>query len=190
MFCAFFRHSPIDPNAALAGLTELSKSLVDQKIPGAAVGVAEPPGVLLKGYGQRDVAGGKPMTPDTIQQIASITKQFTVAALGTLARRGKLEWDKPVRDFLPEFRLHDDYATLRATPRDLVSHRIGLPRHDFVWFGASLPRDDLYGRLRYLPFSRDIRSEFQYNNYARDRRLPRRPAERLRLGNARSYRAF
>ena len=156
-----------DPRAALRGIDELiDKALVDQKIPGASVGVVVGDDlILLKGYGRRDVAGDKPMTPDTMIQIASITKQFTVASLGTLVRRGKLEWDKPVRDVLPEFRLNDDYATLHATPRDLVTHRIGLPRHDMVWFGSTLPREELYRRLRYLPFSRDIRTEFQYNNF-------------------------
>ena len=121
--------------------------------------------VLLKGYGLRDIENKKPVTPDTMFPIASITKQFTVASLGTLVRQGKLDWDKPVRDYMPEFRLHDDYATLRATPRDLVTHRIGLPRHDFAWFGSPLTREQLYGQLRHFPFSKDIRTRFQYNNF-------------------------
>lgn len=156
-----------DPKKALAGLGALvEKALADQKIPGAAVAVVVGDEVvLLEGYGLRDVAGKLPMTPDTLIPIASVTKQFTVGALGTLVRRGKLEWDKPIRDYLPEFRLHDDYATLRATPRDLVTHRIGLPRHDGAWFGSSLSREELYGKLRYFPFSRDIRTRFQYNNF-------------------------
>ena len=104
------------------------------------------------------------MTPDTLMPIASITKQFTVGSLGTLVRQGKLDWDKPVRDYLPDFRVNDDVATLRATPRDLVTHRIGLPRHDGLWFGSTLTREQLYGRLQYLPFSRDMRTTFQYNN--------------------------
>lgn len=156
-----------DPAAALAGLdAAIEAALADQKIPGAAVGVVVGDEVvLLKGYGLRDLERKLPMTPDTLMPIASVTKQFTVSALGTLVRRGKLDWDAPVRDYLPEFRLHDDYATLRATPRDLVTHRIGLPRHDLAWFGSDLTREQLYGRLRHMPFSRDIRTRFQYNNF-------------------------
>ncbi len=156
-----------DPRRALAGLDAfIEKALKDQKIPGAEVAVVVGDEVvLLKGYGQRDVAGQLPMTPDTQIPIASMSKQFTVGALGTLVRQGKLDWDRPVREYLPEFRLHDDYATLRATPRDLVTHRIGLPRHDFAWFGSPSAREDLYGKLRYFPFSRDIRTRFQYNNF-------------------------
>ena len=120
--------------------------------------------VLLKGYGLADIDGKRAMTPDTLMPIASVTKQFTVAALGTLVRQGKLDWDKPVRDYMPDFRVGDDVATMRATPRDLVTHRIGLPRHDGLWFGSTLTREQLYQRLPYLPFSRDIRTRFQYNN--------------------------
>ena len=156
-----------DPKQALAGLGDfITRELQAQKIPGAAVAViVNDDVVLLEGYGFRDTAGRKPVTPDTVFPIASITKQFTVASLGTLARQGKLDWDKPVRDYMPDFRVGDDYATLRATPRDLVTHRIGLPRHDMVWFGSSLTREDLYRQLPHLTFNKDIRTRFQYNNF-------------------------
>ena len=49
-----------------------------------------------------------PVTDQTLFPIASITKSFTVATLGTLATEGKLDWDKPVRDYLPDFRLYDE----------------------------------------------------------------------------------
>jgi CubicO group peptidase (beta-lactamase class C family) len=154
------------PAQAFQGLDALiEKALVDQKIPGATVGVVVGDEVvLLKGYGLADRDAKRPMTPDTLMPIASVTKQFTVGALGTLVRQGKLDWDRPVRDYMPDFRVHDDVATLRATPRDLVTHRIGLPRHDGLWFGSTLTREQLYGRLQYLPFSRDMRVRFQYNN--------------------------
>lgn len=143
----------------------VEKALADQKIPGATVGVViGDEVVLLKGYGLADREGKRAMTPDTLMPIASVTKQFTVGALGTLVRQGKLDWDKPVRDYMPDFRVSDDMATLRATPRDLVTHRIGLPRHDALWFGSTLTREQLYARLPYLPFSRDMRVRFQYNN--------------------------
>jgi CubicO group peptidase (beta-lactamase class C family) len=156
-----------DPKKALAGLGDfVRRELEAQKIPGAAVAViVGDEVVLLEGYGFRDTAGRRPVTPDTVFPIASITKQFTVASLGTLARQGKLDWDKPVRDYMPDFRVGDDIATLRATPRDLVTHRIGLPRHDFVWYGSTLPREELYRQLRHLPLNKDIRTRFQYNNF-------------------------
>jgi CubicO group peptidase (beta-lactamase class C family) len=121
--------------------------------------------VLLKGYGLRDVQKRLPMTENTVQPIASITKSFTVASLATLVRDGKLNWDTPVRDYLPDFRLHNDYATQNLTVRDLVTHRSGLPRHDWAWYGSTATREELYKRLRYFEFSADLRQRFQYNNF-------------------------
>ena len=51
------------------------------------------------------------------------------------------------------------------TPRDLVTHRSGLPRHDLVWYnnlGAS--REELVRRLAYLEPTADLRAKWQYNN--------------------------
>jgi CubicO group peptidase (beta-lactamase class C family) len=122
----------------LAGLdTFLAATMKDWKMPGTAVAVVkEGQVVLLEAYGLRDLEAKLPVTPRTIFPIASITKSFTVAALASLAADGKLDWDKPVHEMLPGFRLYDDVATLRVTPRDLVTHRTGLPRHDAMWYMA------------------------------------------------------
>ena len=106
-------------------------------VPGVAIVVVKDDRIILqRGYGYRDLEKKLPMTAKTVQPIASITKSFTVTALATLVRDGKLAWDKPVRDYLPDFKLYNDYATLNVTPRDLVTHRTGLPRHDFSWVGT------------------------------------------------------
>lgn len=137
----------------------------DWKVPGAAIVIVKNGKVVVsKGYGLRDVKNNLPVTDQTLFPIASITKSFTVATLGTLASEGKLDWDKPVRDYLPDFRLSDDVLTARVTPRDLVTHRTGLPRHDATWYRSGLTREEMYSRLRYLEPNRDLRREFQYNN--------------------------
>lgn len=104
------------------------------------------------------------MTGTTIFPIASITKSFTVTALGTLADRGMLDWDKPVREYLPGFRMNDPVATEQLTARDMVTHRSGLPRHDLVWYSSSFTRGQLVERLRYLESNKPLRLKFQYNN--------------------------
>jgi CubicO group peptidase (beta-lactamase class C family) len=133
--------------------------------PGVSIAVVQDGRVILaKGYGLRDVERKLPMTAETVQPIASVTKSFTVAALATLVRDGKIEWDKPVRDFLPDFRLHSDYATNTVTVRDLVTHRSGLPRHDSAWYGSPRTREQLFQVLRHFPLSYEPRARFQYNN--------------------------
>jgi len=154
------------PAQALAGIDSvIEQELKTFQVPGIAVAVVVGDEVVLsKGYGLRDVEKKLPMAAETQMPIASVTKQFTVAALGTLVRQGKLDWDKPVREYLPDFRLHNEYATSHATARDLVTHCIGLPRHDAIWYGTELTREQIYHRLPFFEFSRDLRVRFQYNN--------------------------
>ena len=143
----------------------VARVMQDWKVPGAAIAIVKDGKVVFsKGYGLRDVKNNLPVTEQTLFPIASITKSFTVATLGTLASEGKLDWDKPVREYLPDFRLYDDVLTARVTPRDLVTHRTGLPRHDATWYRSGLTREEMYARLRYLEPNRDLRREFQYNN--------------------------
>lgn len=143
----------------------VTQELVRWKVPGVAMAIVKDGKIVLaRGYGLRDIERQLPMTESTVQPIASTTKSFTVAALATLVRDGQLKWDEPVREYLPDFRLHSDYATQTVTVRDLLTHRSGMPRHDRVWYGSSLSREQLYQRLRYLPLSAEPRARFQYNN--------------------------
>ncbi len=143
----------------------VEESLAKWNVPGAGIAIVkngEP--VLVKGYGFRDVDGKVSVTENTQFAIGSATKAFTALILGTLVDEGRIDWDKPVRNYLPTFALYDDYATKEMTPRDLVCHRSGLPRHDLLWYGSSLSRKELFDRLRYLRPNVSFRSEFQYQN--------------------------
>lgn len=150
----------------LNGLDEFISSVMNQwKVPGLAIAVIHNDQVILsKGYGYRDVEKKLPVTPKTLFAIGSITKSFTVCLLSMLADEGKLDWDKPVRSYLPDFQLKDQTATEQMTPRDLVTHRSGLPRHDGLWYGSQLTRRQMYERLRHLEPSKAFRSTYQYNN--------------------------
>ncbi|UCF20553.1 MAG: serine hydrolase [Gemmatimonadota bacterium] len=143
----------------------ISGVVTESGLPGLAIAVVKDGEVILsKGYGYRDLDGQLPVTSSTLFAIGSITKSFTVTVLGMLADEGKLDWDVPVRTYLPDFRLQDDVAGERMTPRDLVTHRSGLPRHDLLWYGSDLTRREMYERLRYLEPSKDFRQVFQYQN--------------------------
>jgi len=121
--------------------------------------------VYLKGHGLRDLEKRLPATPQTLYAIGSSSKAFTTFAMGALVDQGKLQWDVPVRTYLPWFRMNTDFATLHITPRDLVTHRSGLPRHDALWYNnTTMSREDLVRRIAYLPLNKDLRETFQYNN--------------------------
>lgn len=134
-------------------------------VPGLALGAIRGGApVWLKGYGFRDVERRLPVTPSTLMAIGSNTKSFTVVLMGMLVDSGKLAWDQPLRTYLPDFQLRDPFATLEMTPRDLVRHNSGLPRHDLVWYGRPFDRQELYRRLKFLEPSASFRSRWQYQN--------------------------
>ena len=143
----------------------VEKTRSQWEVPGCAIAIFQDKKVIFsEGFGYRDIKKKLPVTVDTLFPIASVSKAFTTMTLAILVDEGKLEWDKPVRDYFPEFRLFDPVATERITPRDLVTHRTGLPRHDVVWYMSTLSRKDIMARLRYLEPTRDIRGAYQYNN--------------------------
>ena len=135
------------------------------KIPGLAIAVVHDNKVILaKGYGYRNREKKLPVTKDTLLAIGSNSKSFTAAVLGMLNDEDKLDWDTPVREYLSDFQLYDETATAQMTPRDLVRHTSGLPRHDLLWYNTKLPRKQLYDRLRYLEPNKSFRGAWQYQN--------------------------
>jgi len=144
-----------------------AEAMAEWKVPAVTLAVVQDgETTLLRAWGQRDVEAALPATPQTKFLICSITKTFTATALALLVDEGRLDWTKPVRDYIPEFRLHDPVATERVTVRDLLCHHSGLPRHDWIWIPGDLSREEMLSALRHLAPARDIRTEFQYNNLA------------------------
>ncbi|HTY59812.1 MAG TPA: serine hydrolase, partial [Bacteroidota bacterium] len=143
----------------------MEKVLKDWNVPGAGVGIiVKGKVVLAKGYGYRDYGKKLPVTENTLYQIASNTKLFTVMAVGLLVDEGKLEWDRPVRNYVPEIRFYDDQLNNTVTIRDMLAHRTGISRHDLIWYKSDFTRKELFDRLRYLEPSQPIRQGFLYNN--------------------------
>jgi CubicO group peptidase (beta-lactamase class C family) len=159
-----------DPSAAatsaLAGFDEFAQSAMKSwGVPGLALAIVKDGKVVLaKGYGLRDIQANLAVTADTLFAIGSSTKAFTTMAMGILVEEGKLAWDEPVTTYLPKFALKDEFASKRMTPRDLVTHRSGLPRHDLVWYNAKISRPEIVARLPYLEPNEDFREKFQYQN--------------------------
>src|SRR5581483_5464467 len=152
--------------ARLQGFDDFVQQIMQNwKVQGLAVAIIKDGEVIFsQGFGKRDVAKDLDVTPQTLFPIASCTKAFTTGALAVLADAGKLDWDTPLRVYMPEFKLRDLFASERMTPRDLVSHRSGLPRHDMSWYNANVTRQELFERLQYLEPTKDFRSLWQYQN--------------------------
>jgi CubicO group peptidase (beta-lactamase class C family) len=93
------------------------------KVPGAAVLVLRDGRPLFeRGYGYADLEAHRRVSPITNFRLASMTKQFTAAAVLLLAQDGRLSLDDPVRRWLPEL----PPATQSVRLRDLLTHVSGL----------------------------------------------------------------
>src|SRR5438552_3277420 len=85
-------------------------TMQDWKLPGLAIAIVKDGEVILsQGFGKRNVAQELDVTPNTLFAIASCTKAFTATALGILVDEGKLDWNTPVRNYIPTFKLHDTF---------------------------------------------------------------------------------
>jgi CubicO group peptidase (beta-lactamase class C family) len=139
--------------------------MVEWGVPGMSIAVVKRDGLsFIAGFGVRDIASKKPVTPQTLFAAGSITKAFTALSLGLLVEDGLLRWDHPVGSYLPDFQLYDRYASLHATPRDLLTHQTGVPRHDLVWYGAKLDLKGVIARLRFLEPQTELHQRFIYTN--------------------------
>ncbi len=155
-----------DHRETLVQLPHLADELmVRWGVPGMSLAVVRAEEVLFLGaFGERDREAGLPATPGTLFAVGSVTKPITALAVAMQAEGGRLSLDEPVRTWLPELRLRDAHATLHVTPRDLLTHRSGLPRHDMVWYRAPLTRSGLLTALQHLAPRGDLRQHFQYSN--------------------------
>lgn len=139
--------------------------LVEKKVPGMAVGIIKDGKIIMnKGFGYRDYEHKKEVDKNTIFAIGSTTKAFVSAGLAILADEQTIAWDEPIKTYLPDFELYDQFAEKEMTALDLVTHRSGLPRHDLMWYGTDFNRKELFNRLKYLEPTKPFRTAFQYQN--------------------------
>lgn len=165
---AFAQKNKIQPDKRLAGLdTALEKLLKDWKAVGFPVAIVEKNKVIYsKGFGYRDYAAQKPVTPNTLFAIGSCTKAFTAFLLGMLEKDGKLSLDKKATGYLPALHFFNTDMDEKITVRDMMTHRTGLPRHDYSWYlFPTASRDSLMQRIQYQEPNAGIRETWQYNNF-------------------------
>ena len=120
----------------------LQKYVDSRVVAGAVATIGSKDGIVAEvAVGDLNIEQKKPMSPDALFRIASMTKPITVMGLIILAEQGKLSIDDPVEKHLPVFKgqmliaSRDDQAkttTLKKpsrsiTLRDLASHTSGLP---------------------------------------------------------------
>ncbi|GFH39094.1 serine hydrolase [Streptomyces pacificus] len=177
-----------DVDRAVARLDGVVRDMMKETgVPGVAVGVVHQDRVLyLKGFGERHVGEPAAVDPDTVFQLASLSKPIgsTVVA-GAVEGEGDeagdgaagdgagaqgaderdAGWDAPVARHLPGFALKDPWVSGHVTVTDLLSHRSGLPDH-----AGDLLEDLGYDQAYILSHLRDeplapFRAAYAYTNF-------------------------
>jgi len=158
---------PAKPSDAGAIQAILDKTREAWHAPGLAAAVVRgEEEIYLDGVGLRELGSDRLVTADTLFGIGSCTKAFTATALALLVEEGKADWEDPVRKHWPGFRLDDPLADRDVRLRDLLCHRIGLARHDLLWYRAPWSIEESVRRMAYLERDSSFRSTYEYNNLA------------------------
>lgn len=107
----------------------IEREMKKHKVTGLSIALVDDQHVVwTQGFGYADEANDIPATPDTVYRVGSVSKLFTASAAMQLAEQGKLDIDKPLRDYLPEFTTRTRAAHSRPiTPRNIMTHHSGLP---------------------------------------------------------------
>jgi CubicO group peptidase (beta-lactamase class C family) len=147
-------------------------------VPGLAFGVVKNGRIACaQGVGTTGLRTGGEVTADTNFHMASISKTFVGVSLVQLALAGKIDLDKPVVGYLPEFKL-DDPRYKRITIRHMLKHRSAMPDIDdsdddgIKGYGWDKPEHDAGALDRYvvslsnLKLLSDPGSKFAYSNIA------------------------
>jgi CubicO group peptidase (beta-lactamase class C family) len=97
-------------------------------VPGAAIAVVQNGDVVyLNGFGVKNIGSTRPVTPDTMMMIGSITKSMTTMLAASLIDEGHLAWETRLIDLLPDFAVREPALTKRLTIRDAFCNCSGVP---------------------------------------------------------------
>jgi CubicO group peptidase (beta-lactamase class C family) len=146
----------------------VARSMQTFEVPGLSLAIVKDGKVVsAKGYGVRKLGEATPVDQDTLFGIGSNTKAFTTACLAMLVDDGKIAWDEPVRQYMPDFQMYDPYVSHEMTVRDLVTHRsgMGLGQGDLLFYPpTTYTRAEIIHKLRYMKPASSFRSRFAYDN--------------------------
>jgi CubicO group peptidase (beta-lactamase class C family) len=94
-------------------------------VPGVAVGILHDGQVEFVGHGVANIETGAPVAPETLFQVGSISKVFTITLLMTLVDEGRVDIEAPIVTYVPELVLADPDARDAITVRHLLTHMGG-----------------------------------------------------------------
>lgn len=136
-------------------------------IPGASVAIVKDTTVVfMKGYGRKRIDSNDSIDEHTVFRLGSVSKCFAAVLTSILVHDKVLNWDDPVKKYLPDFKLRFQDTTNLLTIKHVLSHTTGLPYHTYTTLVEDgLDLDTMILRLQ------DVRNqppgkEYSYQNVA------------------------
>ena len=168
--------APASPAAPISTATfaEIDQLFADWRmsahVPGLVYGVVVDGRLVhVRGLGVQDIVSNRPVTPDTLFRIASMSKAFTALAILRLRDAGKVALDAPADTYVPELRgwRYPTGDSPRPTVRNLLTHTSGFVE-DNPWGDRQqvLSEGEFTAMLRAgVPFARAPGLAMEYSNF-------------------------
>jgi D-alanyl-D-alanine carboxypeptidase len=159
----------VAPEALTTAARQAAEAAIAAGVPAVEIAVSHGGDLIYsEAFGMSNRETATTATPRSVMQIASITKQFTAAAILRLAERGALSVDDRIEKFVPEF----DPRGRTVTLRNLMQHTSGLPRDwykqgepfPFDKYFSVIPRQYIVAAINAQPFEFATGSKWSYSN--------------------------
>ncbi|MDA2929468.1 beta-lactamase family protein [Acidobacteria bacterium AH-259-O06] len=174
LLIAGFSGIPLNGRDVSAALSEVEGHIHAEMelnhIPGVSLAIVQSDQAFYTGgFGVKDLSTGEAMTLDTPVELASVSKSFTALAILQLEQEGRVELEREVRSYLPDFVTSGPLPWDRVAVQHLLKHTSGLRRKaDWLVPCCGLPGDLDLGvavrKLRSASPRRPPGSSFQYAN--------------------------
>ncbi len=149
-------------------LTFVKTGMAELHVPGVGLALIDHGKIVFEGgLGVRTLGSPEPVDKNTLFMIASNTKGITTLMLARVVDQGKLQWNEPVTQAYPSFRLGSPATTAKVRIEDLVCACTGVPRKDYDWIlgtTASTGPEDTFTLLADTEPTSKYGELFQYSN--------------------------
>ncbi|CAI7629910.1 unnamed protein product [Penicillium crustosum] len=160
--------------------TLVKEQLEKWKVPGLSIAIIHGPNTYTKAYGKAELSDdstgrrSREMTTDALFATCSTTKAFTgattsIAIQGSKATESPIDWNTPVASLIPaDFVLENDYATQNITLEDALSHRSGMPEHNWtlaLFSKKGATPGSIVRAMRHMPLATPPRTKYHYSNH-------------------------
>ena len=145
----------------------IEQLMQENQVPAVQVGIIRGnETIFIGGGGYGDIGRQLLADENTTFAIGSQTKSFVATALTLLAEEGRIGLDKPIKEYIPEFAMEDSCVSDTLTVRDMLSHRSGLARHEFMLQLNidNYSAEEYVHKFRYLKAGAPIRTKMLYSN--------------------------